>query len=151
MYFQPPRTKHCHDCDKCVLQFDHHCVWLGTCIGQGNHCRFWWVWFCQLLLVGSYPLIHLVEFWFILILLVCSCKGYSLCNFVGVEENVAHSEIMHRSHTHYANSKTTNHIREQSHNKLYMFRQCANVHGQKWNPFFLIHLFPFLILVACSL
>ncbi|GKA20097.1 protein S-acyltransferase 10 [Tanacetum coccineum] len=39
---QPPRTKHCHDCDRCVLQFDHHCVWLGTCIGQGNHCRFWW-------------------------------------------------------------------------------------------------------------
>ncbi|KAI3451386.1 hypothetical protein Pfo_008051 [Paulownia fortunei] len=39
---QPPRAKHCHDCDKCVLQFDHHCVWLGTCIGQGNHCRFWW-------------------------------------------------------------------------------------------------------------
>ncbi|KAI3451387.1 hypothetical protein Pfo_008052 [Paulownia fortunei] len=37
---QPPRAKHCHDCDKCVLQFDHHCVWLGTCIGQGNHCRF---------------------------------------------------------------------------------------------------------------
>ncbi|KAH7519848.1 hypothetical protein FEM48_Zijuj08G0080800 [Ziziphus jujuba var. spinosa] len=39
---QPPRAKHCHDCDKCVLQFDHHCVWLGTCIGQGNHCKFWW-------------------------------------------------------------------------------------------------------------
>ncbi|XP_031108319.1 protein S-acyltransferase 10-like isoform X2 [Ipomoea triloba] len=39
---QPPRTKHCHDCDKCVLEFDHHCVWLGTCIGQGNHCQFWW-------------------------------------------------------------------------------------------------------------
>uniref|UniRef100_A0A6N2LZ28 S-acyltransferase n=1 Tax=Salix viminalis TaxID=40686 RepID=A0A6N2LZ28_SALVM len=39
---QPPRAKHCHDCDKCVLQFDHHCVWLGTCIGRGNHCQFWW-------------------------------------------------------------------------------------------------------------
>ncbi|XP_068343820.1 protein S-acyltransferase 10-like isoform X2 [Pyrus communis] len=39
---QPPRSKHCHDCDKCVLQFDHHCVWLGTCIGVGNHCKFWW-------------------------------------------------------------------------------------------------------------
>ncbi|KAI4314625.1 hypothetical protein L6164_027513 [Bauhinia variegata] len=39
---QPPRAKHCHDCDKCVLQFDHHCVWLGNCIGQNNHCRFWW-------------------------------------------------------------------------------------------------------------
>nr|XP_029124441.1 protein S-acyltransferase 10 isoform X2 [Elaeis guineensis] len=39
---QPPRTKHCHDCEKCVLRFDHHCAWLGTCIGKGNHCRFWW-------------------------------------------------------------------------------------------------------------
>ncbi|XP_062222502.1 protein S-acyltransferase 10-like [Phragmites australis] len=39
---QPPRTRHCHDCDKCVLQFDHHCIWLGTCIGKNNHCRFWW-------------------------------------------------------------------------------------------------------------
>ncbi|TYI41096.1 hypothetical protein ES332_A02G210600v1 [Gossypium tomentosum] len=39
---QPPRAKHCHDCDKCVLQFDHHCVWLGSCVGQDNHCKFWW-------------------------------------------------------------------------------------------------------------
>ncbi|KAB2094878.1 hypothetical protein ES319_A02G189900v1 [Gossypium barbadense] len=39
---QPPRAKHCHDCDKCVLQFDHHCVWLGSCVGQYNHCKFWW-------------------------------------------------------------------------------------------------------------
>ncbi|KAJ4833383.1 hypothetical protein Tsubulata_032958 [Turnera subulata] len=40
--FSPPRAKHCLDCDKCVLQFDHHCVWLRTCIGRGIHCKFWW-------------------------------------------------------------------------------------------------------------
>lgn len=39
---QPPRVKRCHDCDKLVLQLDHHCVWLGNCIGQGNYCQFWW-------------------------------------------------------------------------------------------------------------
>ncbi|CAM0903364.1 unnamed protein product [Alopecurus aequalis] len=49
---QPPRTKHCHDCDKCVLQFDHHCVWIGTCIGKRNHCRFWWYIFEQAILAG---------------------------------------------------------------------------------------------------
>uniref|UniRef100_A0A0E0H4A8 S-acyltransferase n=1 Tax=Oryza nivara TaxID=4536 RepID=A0A0E0H4A8_ORYNI len=47
---QPPRTKHCHDCDKCVLQFDHHCVWLGTCIAKRNYCRFWWYIFEQTVL-----------------------------------------------------------------------------------------------------
>ncbi|XP_042405901.1 protein S-acyltransferase 10-like [Zingiber officinale] len=47
---QPPRAKHCHDCDKCILQFDHHCVWLGTCVGQGNHCRFWWYVFLETIL-----------------------------------------------------------------------------------------------------
>lgn len=49
---QPYRTKHCHDCDKCVLRFDHHCVWLGTCVGQQNHHKFWWFVFLETLLTA---------------------------------------------------------------------------------------------------
>lgn len=35
-YYQPPTTMHCPDCNACVAGFDHHCVWMGTCIGVGR-------------------------------------------------------------------------------------------------------------------
>ncbi|XP_024370730.1 protein S-acyltransferase 10 isoform X1 [Physcomitrium patens] len=50
-HWQPLRVKHCHDCDKCVLRFDHHCVSLGTCVGQRNHRKFWWYIFYETVLV----------------------------------------------------------------------------------------------------
>ena len=39
--YRPPGTRHCSDCDACILGHDHHCVWIGKCAGEGNIKRFY--------------------------------------------------------------------------------------------------------------
>lgn len=53
---KPPRARHCRICGHCVLAVDHHCPWLGVCVGVRNYAYFL-VFVCSVLASSAYNVI----------------------------------------------------------------------------------------------
>lgn len=58
--YKPDRTHHCSICACCTLKMDHHCLWIGNCVGFYNHKYFMLFLFYAVLVslvvcVGMFP------------------------------------------------------------------------------------------------
>lgn len=58
---KPARSKHCRTCDVCIEKFDHHCVWINSCVGLNNYRYFLMFLFFHLLITmyGSWAGVQL--------------------------------------------------------------------------------------------
>ena len=81
----PPRSGYCRRCKQVVKKMDHHCAFVNTCIGHGNHH-----YFIRLLIMGLVS--TLLESFFCVFVLLRTADGYDAAPFASLWRRVVTPE-----------------------------------------------------------
>ena len=81
---RPIRSSHCFDCNNCVERCDHHCPWIGNCVGKRNY-----IYFYLFVFSFTFMLLYLIAF--------CVAHIFKYC-YDKIQENDEKQNTKKRDH-----------------------------------------------------